>query len=247
VSSSRKANWPFRIVLIGSVVFHALLGLGAVYAPKKEHSEQIAIAVLEKAKKAEPEPEDEPPPPPPPPPPKRPETVAPQRAEAPAEEAPPEPDSKPPPKGLGDAFDGFADLGAIGTGGPGGMAVRAAPREARPAPVKRQEEQPRQRTLTTGRQDACEEALVKPKPTHMVGAQYPDEARKHELEGVVRVKITLNAQGEVIAAEVAKGIGSGLDEAALAAARKWTFQPATKCGKPVETTITIGMRFSLGG
>jgi periplasmic protein TonB len=88
---------------------------------------------------------------------------------------------------------------------------------------------------------------VKPKPTQMIGAQYPDAARTHELEGVVRVKLILNAEGEVIDAEIVKGLGFGLDEAALDAARRWAFKPATRCGKPVETSITIGMRFSLGG
>ena len=44
---------------------------------------------------------------------------------------------------------------------------------------------------------------------------------------------------------VIEGLGHGLDEAALEAARGSTFEPATRCGKPIATTFTIGMRFSL--
>jgi protein TonB len=44
---------------------------------------------------------------------------------------------------------------------------------------------------------------------------------------------------------VIAGLGHGLDEAALEAARASTFEPGTRCGKAAVTTFTIGMRFSL--
>jgi protein TonB len=45
---------------------------------------------------------------------------------------------------------------------------------------------------------------------------------------------------------VIKGLGFGLDEAAVAAAKQWTFKPATRCGKPVAYTVKPGVRFQLG-
>jgi protein TonB len=42
---------------------------------------------------------------------------------------------------------------------------------------------------------------------------------------------------------VLKGLGFGLDEAATQAAKQYVFKPATKCGKPVPTTIKLGVNF----
>ena len=71
----------------------------------------------------------------------------------------------------------------------------------------------------------------------------PQEAQDASITGKVRVEITISRTGEVTAARVIEGLGYGLDEAALEAAKQSTFTPATRCGEAVETTFTIGMRF----
>jgi protein TonB len=42
-----------------------------------------------------------------------------------------------------------------------------------------------------------------------------------------------------------QGLGYGLDEAALATARRAEFEPAVRCGKPTRATFNISMRFTL--
>jgi protein TonB len=62
---------------------------------------------------------------------------------------------------------------------------------------------------------------------------------------VVRVEVTVDESGRVIAARVSSGLGYGLDELALAAAKACTFQPATRCGKPIVGTVVLPFRFEL--
>jgi protein TonB len=61
----------------------------------------------------------------------------------------------------------------------------------------------------------------------------------------VRVEVTVDDSGHVTGARLLAGLGYGLDEAALEAAKRAAFEPATRCGKPVSATFVIAMRFSL--
>jgi len=94
--------------------------------------------------------------------------------------------------------------------------------------------------------DACVEEATKPKSVDRVQPQYTDEARSANVEGVIKVEFRIDANGDVVDARVISGLGHGLDQAALAAAKRWKFTPATKCGKPVESRHVVGMRFQLG-
>jgi len=58
------------------------------------------------------------------------------------------------------------------------------------------------------------------------------------------VELTVDETGRVVEVRVLQGLGYGLDEAALAAARSATFEPALRCGKPSRATFTISMRFT---
>ena len=86
---------------------------------------------------------------------------------------------------------------------------------------------------------------MKPKPITILQPAYTDDARGAQIEGKVRIEITVGTDGTVSAVRVIQGLGHGLDEAALEAARGSTFEAGTKCGKPIAMTFTIGMRFSL--
>lgn len=94
--------------------------------------------------------------------------------------------------------------------------------------------------------DSCLEETVKAKPTEKAQPQYTDQARSANVEGVVKVEFTLNASGEVSDVRVVQGLGHGLDESAVAAAKRWKFNPATRCGKPVVAKFVVTMRFQLG-
>ncbi|MGA1338732.1 MAG: TonB family protein [Opitutales bacterium] len=75
---------------------------------------------------------------------------------------------------------------------------------------------------------------------------YPERARRAGVAGVVVVRIVLAADGAVRQVEVAASSGSRLlDEAALAAARTSTFEPATRNRAPVESEAVANYRFEL--
>jgi protein TonB len=75
--------------------------------------------------------------------------------------------------------------------------------------------------------------------------EYARQAREANIAGKVRVELRVDKSGAVVGARVLEGLGYGLDEAALEAARAARFEPATLCGQATETTFVIGMRFSL--
>jgi protein TonB len=70
--------------------------------------------------------------------------------------------------------------------------------------------------------------LSKPNPL------YTDEARKLGIEGEVLVEVIFRASGQVQAVRVVKGLGHGLDEAALHAAEQIRFKPAMQEGHAVD-------------
>jgi protein TonB len=74
---------------------------------------------------------------------------------------------------------------------------------------------------------------------------YPEEAKKNEIEGSVRLKVTVDETGVVTAVAVISGPGYGLNEAARDALRKYRFKPATKGGEAVGTTIVYTYTFLL--
>lgn len=75
---------------------------------------------------------------------------------------------------------------------------------------------------------------------------YPERARRAGVVGVVGVRIALEADGTVRAVELTASSGSRLlDEAALAAARASTFEPATRDRVPVASEAVASYRFEL--
>ena len=91
---------------------------------------------------------------------------------------------------------------------------------------------------------ACEEPPSKPRPREMQKPEYTQEARTAGIEGKVRVELTVSAEGVVREVKVLESLGHGLDEAAVAAVRAASFEPALHCGKPVEATFVVSIRFS---
>ena len=87
--------------------------------------------------------------------------------------------------------------------------------------------------------DTKVQILSKPK------SLYTKEARKKELSGVVVLKVVFSANGKVTNIRVVSGLPYGLTESAIDAARKITFTPATKDGKPVSMWIQLEYNFNL--
>ena len=76
-------------------------------------------------------------------------------------------------------------------------------------------------------------------------ASYTDNARSLGVSGTVRLVVLLGANGTVLNILKIKGIGYGLDEQAIRAARQIRFVPKTKDGKPVSSVVTIEYGFSV--
>jgi TonB family protein len=81
--------------------------------------------------------------------------------------------------------------------------------------------------------------LFKPKPL------YTPEARQLRLEGEVSLQVVFQADGTIRVVRVVRGLGHGLDEAAVQAATRVRFKPATRGGVAVDTDATIKISFEL--
>ena len=143
------------------------------------------------------------------------------------------------------ALAALPDFGlTLDGGGSGGVPIaRALPAGG---PPSRSSEGPVKRALTAASAplDPCAEPPAKPKPTNVPQPVYTDQARAAGIEGKVRVELTVDESGRVVSVRVISGLGHGLDEAAVSAAQRATFQPAIRCGKATRATFTISMRFA---
>jgi protein TonB len=84
-----------------------------------------------------------------------------------------------------------------------------------------------------------------PKLKKEVRATYPSEARALKKEGAVVVELLIDATGKVRETKLIRGIGFGLDEAALTALKQFEFDPARMAEKFVAVRIRYTYRFVL--
>jgi TonB family protein len=83
------------------------------------------------------------------------------------------------------------------------------------------------------------EITFKPNPV------YTDDARNLKLEGEVLLEVSFSANGILHVNRVVRGLGHGLDEAAVAAANKIRFRPALRSGAPIDSTAIVHVTFQL--
>ena len=81
--------------------------------------------------------------------------------------------------------------------------------------------------------------LAKPRAT------YTERARSAGVQGAIRLAVLLGANGKILYILKLKGLGYGLDENAIGAARQITFVPKMKNGVPVSTVVTLEYGFSI--
>lgn len=116
--------------------------------------------------------------------------------------------------------------GVVKSGGFGAVTVateaKAAPKQAESAP-------------------AVQPVVILAKPDPV----YTDEARQLRIEGEVLVEVIFRASGQVQTVRVVKGLGHGLDEAALRAAEQIRFKPALQQGQPVDFPAVAHIVFQL--
>jgi TonB family protein len=86
---------------------------------------------------------------------------------------------------------------------------------------------------------------TEPKLQSSVLPDYPSEAKRAGVEGVVILLLSIDARGLVQSVRVLKGLGHGLDESAVRAAKQTRWQPATLGPNAVQSTRAFNVRFSL--
>jgi TonB family protein len=83
------------------------------------------------------------------------------------------------------------------------------------------------------------EILSKPRPA------YTDEARRLRIEGEVLLEVLFGASGDARVLRTIQGLGYGLDDNAIAAARAIRFRPAQRDGIAVDSSAVVRIVFQL--
>jgi TonB family protein len=83
------------------------------------------------------------------------------------------------------------------------------------------------------------EILSVPKPV------YTEQGKSNKIEGDVLVQVVFTASGDVKVLRVVRGLGYGLDDSAIAAARQIRFKPAQQDGQPVDFPAIAHITFEL--
>jgi protein TonB len=78
-----------------------------------------------------------------------------------------------------------------------------------------------------------------------VKPDYTEDARRRGIEGDVVMEIVVRHDGTVGDVRVLQGLGSGLDQRAIAAVRQWRFTPARRRGAAVDVLVEVAMEFKL--
>ena len=237
----KKGRGKRLLVGVGLVV-----GIGATLLTVAQHvkpslrilPEILEMAVVDDVMPPPPK-VDIPPPPPPPPPPPKPKQ---QEKEEEAAPEPAKPEEAPQEQAREEAApDVGMDSSSFAAGGSGvGMGFRVG---------KTQMGDP-----TTG--IAAKKAVVpvvpvNPPKLHPAQAiepelpEYPESARKLNIEGYVLLELDIDERGKLKKARVRQGLERALDDAALASVQDWRFQPARLDGRAVSSTRLIRIKFQL--
>jgi len=175
--------------------------------------------------------------------------------------AEPEPVAKPPPRIVG------LDLGATSEGGTGGSFgagntrdgtsgdTAADPKKVKRGgtgttdgkdPVAKPPKQPDPPNKTATKIPTGKAKMVMAKRNKPVTPPYPETLKSQGIEANVPVVVSIDEKGKVTEVKLAKSSGfTEFDEAARKAALAEKFEPATRDGVPVASTISYTYRFRL--
>ena len=86
-----------------------------------------------------------------------------------------------------------------------------------------------------------------PRVLHEERPQYTSDAMRAKVQGTVLLECVVRPDGSVGDVQVIRSLDPtfGLDQQAIAAARKWRFAPGTRLGEAVPVQITIELTFTL--
>jgi len=100
-------------------------------------------------------------------------------------------------------------------------------------------QQPNKRRVEQQAKLVPAEIISKPTPA------YTPEARSLKIEGEVLLEVVFEASGKLRVVRVVRGLGHGLDEAAVQAAEQIKFKPAQREGQPADSSATLHIVFQL--
>ena len=87
---------------------------------------------------------------------------------------------------------------------------------------------------------------IPPKPIIPIKPIYPDEDKDSGIEGIIYIQFFIDKKGNVTEASVIKGIpNTGLDESALSAVKKSSWEPALQGEMEVGVWQTVPVKFEL--
>lgn len=139
--------------------------------------------------------------------------------------------------------------------GPGGIALpsrapaaAAAPTRVASAVTESRRQRLREAVAPGPGEDApCAEEPTKPEPVFKQDIEYLAQARAEGIEGKMKLRLTVAADGSVSQVDVLQSLSPEMDAAAVAAAKQWRFKPAMACGHPVAgSTYVLSRTFELG-
>ena len=80
-----------------------------------------------------------------------------------------------------------------------------------------------------------------------VKPRYTSDAMRAKIQGEVELQVVVAADGSVSRARVTNSLDKifGLDEAAVAAVKQWTFEPGKLDGMPVPVAVSLSLQFKL--
>jgi protein TonB len=225
-------------LVVLSLAVHAAfaVGIGQIHVKQVHASTAIAYAETKKKKPPEPAKVD-----PTPLPPKQERAAISHRAAA------PEPAEAPPPSKQTAALDSAPDFGLSlsGSGDGTGIALPGAGRSALSGEAPRAVRKLVPIAAATAALDDCGDPPTKPRPRGAIQQPaFTQEALAAGIVGKVRVQLTVDETGRVIDVKLIQGLGYGLDEAAIAAARQASFEPALHCGKAERATVKMAFSFT---
>jgi periplasmic protein TonB len=165
----------------------------------------------------------------------------------PKKDEPPPKEEKPVPRVFGAKIEGQSGEGVAL---PEGNTLNADPNKERPKEVPKAPPTtgaPAPGPEATGFVPVDESQIADfPELADEIKAPYPPEAEARQIQGTVQVRVEINADGSVHGARVLKGLGYGLDEAAVKAIRKFRFKPAKdRGGRSVPSVIVWKYTFQL--
>ncbi|HEY3936508.1 MAG TPA: energy transducer TonB [Bryobacteraceae bacterium] len=84
-----------------------------------------------------------------------------------------------------------------------------------------------------------------PKLIHYVEPEFSSSSKEAFVEGVVKISTVVTAAGLPTELQVVSGLNAEEDKTAMAAVKKWRFEPGTKDGHPVRVRVTVEINFHL--